>query len=407
MAILTALPMAALRGKSLARPFVRPMSYFLISFMIAWCLSALNGLNFNVMFEYSDIAFFYRLFFYFSAWWIGYQSRDSIYRIVSSKFALGIIACVTALAIIYPFLSHDTRLELLSRFGTSGETLVEAALRDRFTGIGQNINIYSFVPVFFLIFSFHAFLSRRGGIFTPLCCMIIILAGSSRKTFLLALICIVILYTWAKPLMPSMGRSATKDRQALHRRRTSGLRNRFAVGFIILLVGIGLSRLVESGVIGQKLVTKLTPDKAISDTIYRSHKMKTGMQRIALAPVLGIPDPAGRDWSGHSFLVEYRSPHNEFIQIWMWYGVLGLIAHVYLIGWFLIKNVKLRSGLPWVLFYLVVIAQLSVDTAFKSYQFSAVFFMVAGMNLRGLEERMGRARRRPFSAWGHRSRPNR
>jgi O-antigen ligase len=123
-----------------------------------------------------------------------------------------------------------------------------------------------------------------------------------------------------------------------------------------------------------------------------------GLERVQLAPLLGIAMPPPELTSEASAL-HYATPHNEFIFFWSAYGLFGLVAHLFLLGYLLVLNIRSRSGLPWILFYLSLIGQMFFDAAFQAVRFQVMFFLIAGLNIRHLLP-LGKAKARIAPAVG-------
>ena len=104
-----------------------------------------------------------------------------------------------------------------------------------------------------------------------------------------------------------------------------------------------------------------------------------GIKRIKLAPILGIPTVRTNE---SSEVLSFSHPHNEFLQIWMFYGLLGLISFLGLLVYAFSLNIRRKSELSWIIFYSSVVIQMMVDTAFFGYQFVIVFFILFGINLK-------------------------
>jgi O-antigen ligase len=181
--------------------------------------------------------------------------------------------------------------------------------------------------------------------------------------------------------------SSSTDHRGSAKEEGKKTRSKLWTGIIIVALSGVVVALVSQGLVTERGVEKLERPVFEEDTQSRIRKWRHGMERVLMSPLLGIPEPRAGERGYLGYYLAMRSPHNEFIQIWMWYGFLGLLAHVFILVFLLWRNIQYRMGVAWYLFYLAVIGQMIVDTAFKSYQFSAVFFVIAGYNWRVLQEK--------------------
>jgi O-antigen ligase len=123
-------------------------------------------------------------------------------------------------------------------------------------------------------------------------------------------------------------------------------------------------------------------DSEVSGLRSRTDVWAIGIERIKLAPVLGIPaDPSRVDDSNPLY---YYTPHNEFLYYWTIFGVMGLLAHVYLVTRMILANLRLGAELPWLLLYGGMVLQMMVDSVFSGPRAFAFFFIVIGLNVRYL-----------------------
>jgi hypothetical protein len=357
-----------------------PMVPYLWLFNLGFWLASLNGMRFGINPQVADFTIFYRLGFYLVAWWLGSRTVGSMDRVAASWVTLILTVAIVAIVVLYGLLSYENRMTLLSPFWPDRSDLPTRALMDRFPGMGQNANIFAFFPLCLFLFSFSSFLRRRSGVLVPLLCTVPILATGSRRGLLQLGAIAAALY-----LFPGMRPVEAEGDMGGRRRR---FRNRILVALVIAAAVFVLVTLVSRGIVSSRAIDTLwgSPDFE-EDTQRRFRKMAFGMRRVSMAPLLGIPKPRSEDWSTLGYYLTMTRPHNEFIQIWMWHGLLGLLAHVYLLLSMVWRNIRHRMGMAWYLFYLVVIGQMFVDTAFKSYQFATLFFVIAGHNWRLLEER--------------------
>jgi hypothetical protein len=355
-----------------------PILAYVLLFFLGWVFATCNGLRFGINLQAADFIILYRLGFCFAAWWLGYQSSDSMYRITTSRITLVLVAAVAAVVVAYGLLPYPYRVKLMSFLSADDRDLTLTCYLDRFPGIGTNANIYAFFPLCLLIFSFRSFMRSRAKVIVPALCLIIVLGAGSRKTLAFTVAAVAIMF-----LIPAHGQRIPQGYH--HVQAIMRPRNRILVALAILVMGLLAAELVSRSLVSDRALNKLAHQNSTEDVDYRVRKWGVGMRRVMLAPFLGIPEPRGDERHNLEYYLRMTQPHNEFIQIWMWYGLLGLLAHVYLLAVMLTCAVKHRMGPAWCLFYVAVIVQMMVDTAFKDYQFSALFFMVAGHNWRVME----------------------
>jgi len=369
---------SVLRGRKLSSRG-SPIVPYVSLFFLGWLLATTNGLRFGVGFSVPDFIILYRLAFCFLAWRIGYRSLESMDRVATSRVAIMTIAAVVGIAILYSVLPHGERLRLISFFQPVDSNLERLCQQGRFPGIIENSNIYSFLPFCLLVFSFRSFMRRRASLLVPALSVVLIVALGSRITLLCAMIAVPVIFVF-----PS-----TNSLVPIGLIRAPGMtaRNRALAGLAIFAVSLAVTELVSRGLIGERVMQKVEVGQSVDDVLYRHHKWAVGLHRVSLAPLLGIPKPRGPERGNLGYYFAMIHPHNELIQIWMWYGALGLLAHIYLLLSLLRGNLQYRMGATWYLFYAAVIFRMFFDTAFKSYHFSAVFFMVAGHNWRLLDGR--------------------
>lgn len=354
-----------------------PIVPYFALFLVGWFVATANGPAFGVNFQTGDLVILYRLLFCFLAWQIGYWSKASLERVSTSRFAILMILAAVAIAILFAFLSFDQRVKLISYFQPIRDSTVRGCANGRFPGVNEQVNIYSFLPLCLLVFSFRAYMTRQASFFVPMLAVILIVALGSRTTMVSAVFAIAVIYFY--PMASSL------DSKGMMRWTGVRLRNRLLIAIMMMAAGLVVSGLLTQGAISSRGMDKMTAEDSEADIIHRFVKWEQGMKRVAMSPLLGIPEPKGDEREELSYYLRMTRPHNEFVQIWMWYGLLGLIAHVYLLYVLLQSNVRMKTGVVWYLFYFAVIVRMCMVTNFKSYHFSAIFFMVAGYNWQLIE----------------------
>jgi len=349
-----------------------PITTYLLLFFLGWLFATVNGYQYGIRFQAGDLVMLYRLAFCLAAWWLGCRAMVSASRAITSPLSQAASVAVIGLATCFAFLPYGGRVVLISLFQPVTPNVNLACLVGRFPGVNEAVNIYSFVPLCALIFSFESFMQRRGGIIMAIVNLLVIVSLGSRLTAATAASVVAVIF-----LFPGTGEGEWPTRVRGARMKS---RSRFLVALLLMIAVLLSAWLWSIGVVGTRLDTKLDRAETLEDTHYRQHKWSLGMRRVRMAPFLGIPIPRGEERERGGYFLKMIAPHNEFIQIWMWYGFLGMAAHVYLLVRLVRRNIQYRTGTAWLLFYLAVVLRMLFDAAFKSYLFSGLFFALAGLN---------------------------
>jgi hypothetical protein len=349
-----------------------PISAYILLFFLGWLFATVNGYQYGVRLQTGDLVILYRLAFCFAAWWLGYRAVTSVDRVFISRVTQAAAFAVIGIAVYFAFSSYGSRVALISLFQPMTPNVNLACLVGRLPGINEAVNIYSFVPLCALIFSFDSFMRRSGGILVATLSLLLIIALGSRLTVATAAFVLAAIF-----LFPGIGKGVWPTQAWGSRMKP---RNRLLVAIVLVFAVLLSAWLWSLGVVGIRLDTKLSRTEAVEDTHYRQHKWHLGMRRVGMAPILGIPMPRGEEREHGGYFLKMIAPHNEFIQIWMWYGFLGMAAHAYLLLRLVWRNIQYRTGTAWLLFYLAVVLRMLFDAAFKSYLFSGLFFALAGLN---------------------------
>jgi hypothetical protein len=166
-----------------------------------------------------------------------------------------------------------------------------------------------------------------------------------------------------------------------------------SVALALLLFSLGASIYLTQTSAGTQIVqTVETVDRFLNafgdaehessfDTRYELWNL--GLERVELAPVLGIVRHRFLDDDSVPLLFGY--PHNEFIAQWMFYGVTGMLAHVFLLCGLIITNLRSKAALVWPLLYVALMVQMFFDGAFEYVRFYAMFFLLVGLNMQYLK----------------------
>jgi hypothetical protein len=316
-------------------------------------------------------------------YYLGYQFYQSADAIVKHNVFQVVIIGLAVLAALYPFLSYERRFALLRFFYAGGAEEISRLHSPRFPGLGVNANVYSFMVFTLLLFAFDAYIRRVVSGLIPLLAFIVILMASSKLVISLAVVCCLLIL--ARRLVSIRILKTGVSAILLSQRALS-----VAFGLLLLLFGafVYLTQTSAGNQIMQTVATVDRFSKAFGDaqsessfdTRYELWNM--GLERVRLAPVLGIVR--------HRFLEDdyvpllFGFPHNEFIAEWMFYGVTGMFAHIFLLCGLIITNLRRRSALVWPLLYAALITQMFFDGALEYVRFYAMFFVLVGLNVRYL-----------------------
>jgi len=117
-----------------------------------------------------------------------------------------------------------------------------------------------------------------------------------------------------------------------------------------------------------------------SDFSLRFEYMKKGLERVAKSPVFGLPKLRSNDYANDEILFFHKA-HNEFIVIWMYYGITALLGFVFFFFYTIYSNLY-KKQYVWAFLYTILAFQAFFDTAFFSYQLCSMFFIFVGINYR-------------------------
>ena len=361
-------------------PAVHPVVVgYIALYLIGWLGALYNSFDWRIPIGVGNAAVFYSLGLAFFGAWVGRYSRYGLDEIVRHGVTKACVVAVAVFALVYPFLPVDQRQLLLAPF--INDHFLTRLASPRFPGVGINGNSYSFMVFAVFLFAADNYLRKRISWIYPLAALLIIVACASRTVTglaLLAAIALILRYLRRRrPLTHGAGSHAPRTR----------LRAAVAATGILLLAGSAIAY-------GSKVRDLYTLygqfEELIAGTEQRGLKGRqelwaTGVERVKLAPALGIPKhPAIED-----DLVPLYSyaPHNEFLYFWSALGVAGMLAHAGLLLYLLFRNLRARADLTWVLLYFGIIVQMTFDAVFQGTRVVAFVFILIGLNLKYLTER--------------------
>lgn len=352
------------------------MIVFLLLFCLGWIGSIYNAWDWQIPVAAGNLVFLYTPLLALLGFIVGRRSDRSLNEIVDSRYARIIIIGVAIFAAAYPFLSPGTRQLIMTPF--INELFYSRLASPRFPGIGINANVYSFMVWVFFVFSLDSYLKGKAPALIPFAAMTIIVAAAGRTITVLMLASLLVLLAAAAR---RSGRVAIDRVRAMTRRRALGLG-----GLVVLLV---IAAVVYGAQARDAFTLYVRFQDMFSDSEYGGLRTRTdvwaiGMERLKLSPILGIPrDPGRVDDSNPLY---FYTPHNEFIYFWTTFGLLGLLAHIYLIGRMIRENLRMKAALPWLMLYAGMILQMMFDSVFGGPRATAFFFMVIGLNVKYLTE---------------------
>ncbi len=382
------------RIKTLEAP--RFLLFFLLLFILGNMGGGLNGLQWGIPFgAYELLLLGYKVTLVWCAFQVGYNYRQSIYKIISSKYFSILVIVLSTFAVIYPFLNPDQRYAMLKIFYLPGsEKVMSRALSPRFPGLGINGNIYSFIVYFFFLFSLNSFIKNKTSwLVSFLLFLIILAAGSKTVITMCAFSFLVILFVHGVKIH-------SKNSSLIFYKRI--VKISFLVGTILILFFTFLLSTEGGNLIYQSIVTF----ERFEDVLFNADSgeigsfskrfilWEMGLERVKLAPFFGI--------ALHRFIIKDTEPlymatsHNEFINLWMDIGLIGMLAHCFIIFYAIGINIKNRTDIVWILFYFSLIIQMFFDAAFEYIRFLPMWFMIFALNLS--EVYIGYSKRRTLTS---------
>jgi len=370
----------------------RFLIFFLLLFIFGNIGSALNGLRWGIPFgAYELLLLGYKVAIVWCAFQVGYYYRQSMFKIISSKYFSILVIVLSTFVLIYPFLNPEQRYAMLKIFYLPGSSkLASRTLSPRFPGLGINGNIYSFIVYFFFLFSLKFFFKNKTSWLVPFLLFFIILTAGSKTIVTMCVFSFLVILSVHGVKIHS------KNLSLIFYKRI--LKISFRVGVILILFFVFLFSTEEGNLIYQSIVTferfedflfNADSDK-ISSFSTRFKLWEMGLERVKLAPFFGI--------ALHRFIIidsvplYFATAHNEFINLWMDIGLIGLLAHCFIIFYAIGINIKNRTGIVWILFYFSLIIQMFFDGAFEYIRFLPMWFMIFSLNLS--EIHMGYSKRR-------------
>jgi hypothetical protein len=385
-----------INGRIKAVEAPRVLLIFLFLFILGNIGSALNGLRWGIPFgAYELLLIGYKVALVWCAFQVGYYYRQSMFKIISSKYFFILVLVLSAFAVTYPFLNPDQRYAVMKIFYLPGNLKGISRLLDpRFPGLGINANVYSFIVYSFFLFSLNFFFKHKTSwLLSFLLFLIILTAGSKTVVAMCVFSFLVILSVHGVKIH-------SKNLRLIFSKRIFKIS--FLIGVILILFIVFLFSIEGGKFIYQSIVIF----ERFEDVLFNADSGKIGsfsgrfilwemgLERVKLAPFFGI--------ALHRFIIidsvplYFSTSHNEFINLWMDMGLLGLLAHCFIIFYAIRINIKNRTGIVWILFYFSLIIQMFFDGAFEYIRFLPMWFMIFSLNLS--EIHMGYSKRRTVTS---------
>jgi len=380
-------------GAELLKGSIRLPKFLLIYLTLygfGWAGALLNGPNWDMPVGLWNLNFFYKIVLVIGSYYIGFHLYRSMDTIVTHKFFRVVIIALAIFVALYPFLTYEQRFAILKVFSASGEDGILRLNSPRFPGLGINANVYSFMVFSFLVFSFDAYMRKLVPAILPLLIFIVILGAASKLVMGLSVVAFSVLllnkllsYRSRGVFGQGAGRKVVINKRALS---IAALISVFIFGIFIFISRTSTGEFIREGLVVidrlEDISEKTGEDSALQG---RFGAWERGLERVKLAPVLGIiRDPYVQDDFNPLY---FNAPHNEFIVFWTSYGILGLLAHLFLLVYLLMYNLARKAVLPWIIFYPALAVFMLFDGVLDGTRSLVMFFMLVGLNVRYLQLR--------------------
>ena len=371
---------------------------FFVLWTAAWALANINGLQYGVNFDLADFNFFYRLLFLTAALLIGLLSTEPVDRVFSGPFAVACYFAILGICVFYYFAGEYDRMQLLRPFWVDYDRLGQLIQSWQFPGLGNGRNSFTAPILIVFIFTFYRAIKYSRGYTVPLVlAAIIMFSGGRRAIAQLVFDAFVIIFYLSVVAHETKALIFHGNGIGVRRERIPQL---LALCLFVIGGGIALSQTKIGEQVGWRFVILVSEARAGETGIVRRLiNMKGGIDRIAVAPVLGVPRVRAAD-RVFPHVLEFSYPHNEFLVIWMFFGLLGLSAFLYLLSALFYLNHKYHLDIRWPLVYFGIIVQMMVDIAFFDYQIATILMIVIGLNIRELSQAQAQAQVQPAAPAG-------
>jgi O-antigen ligase len=328
-----------------------------------------NSLHYNIPFNYSKLVLLFIITVQIISFVLGRYSSVTTLELVSGKFVKIIFSLLAIYAFLYLVSDVDLRYKLLRPFFQKNVD-IGRFMSPRFPGLGINANIFSFCIYMFLVLSLKHYFQGKISFFLTFLCLFIILLVTSKTTIINSVFALIVFAI------------AYLGKNKIYKNAYKKSLNVFIVlGVFFLLMLIGAAFFSEYIIIFQRFDELTGKSEGVNSIDDRYTLWQMGIERIKLAPILGI-DVVQSNLITDSNLLYFATPHNEFLFYWMSTGITGALAYVVFILYMIILNIKRHIRLEWVLIYLALIMQMIFDGAFQTLRFEFFFFIFLGINFR-------------------------
>ena len=356
---------------------------YLLLMTIGYVGALTNGLSWGVPIGVWNLNFFYKVIIGVAAFCVGLRYTGEMSELFRSRFLIVMMVLLGAIALIYPFLTFDMKVKYFSIFYGQGSDYERYLTDRRMPGLGLNANVYAFMVYSYLLFSFRAFLDGKISFVVPLIAFLVILVLSSKLVIALAVATCAALIIY-RSLRFRKSESGEGINVGIGKRGA-------AVGAALFLTLVAIVAAATQTAAGKRVIDSYATVKRFEAILsqeaqggppqgfeLRVHYWKKGLQRAELAPVLGIAkDPFVR-MAGS--LVGFYQPHNEFLRMWLLYGLAGLIAWIYLLSYLTYKNARHKTQIEWLVLYGALFAFMMFDGGLDDPRVNVYLFMMLGLN---------------------------
>lgn len=373
--------------------FPKFLLVFYVLFTLGYFGALINGLQWNVPIGIWNLNFFYKMLVGIGAFFVGVKYRNDLISIFSSHTFLIAVLVLASIALVYPFLSFETKINYLGVFYPPDSGFERYFTSRRMPGLGLNANIYAFIVFSYLLFSFRAFLNKHISLIRPLLLFLVILVLSSKVMIALSVAaCTFMLFQ--KTLHMYLSRLTGALQIGIHRR---GFVITSSIVVILLCAGIIATQTSAGRAVVDSYATVArfqrllsaaeSPDGEPRGFARRIVLWKKGLDRVQMAPLLGIAKDPFKRLSDS--LVGFYNPHNEFLRMWALYGFAGLCAWIFLLSYMLYKNMRRNTGVEWVILYVALAFFMMFDGGLDDPRVTVYLLLVLGLNWAELTRKAG------------------
>lgn len=363
-------------GKSIKIPNI--LSVFFILYILGFIGATINSaLNWGIPFSFSNLNFFYKIIIATSAYNLGVNFityfQEKKIDIFSNLVIKITISLILLMVVTWPFLNYDLRIKIYQFFFTQGG--LERLQSLRFPGPGINNNSYSFFINVLFVLSLNSWINKRCKFYTPLFLFIIILALASKLAIGSAIMALIFLLI----VELKVNGFILKKRPVI---LLSSITFITTCLIFIILISEFKEKISESFLLLRRIDMLSTNDPNIDRSGFseRYYLWNLGVERVKLSPILGIvKNPSVADSSSN--IINFANPHNEWLRIWMFFGLLGLSSWIILIGYFILYNLKSKN-FYFFMIWLNFLFFMTYDGGIDNPRFIVFLFFLFGWNIK-------------------------